>query len=380
VTHPSTPDGVPVSSQEHETHAGEPTTTPALGSIVDVPAAAARQVRDRSRYQIISEHGRGGTGRVLRAFDQDIGREVALKELIRRSARMEMRFAREQRVTARLEHPNIVAVYDAGRWQDGTPFYAMKLVRGQHLRAKIETCGSARERVALLPHLLAVTAAITYAHRRRVIHRDLKPTNILVGDTGETIVIDWGLAKDLSAPTRLIEDSGPTRRYELTQDGTALGTPAYMAPEQAEGRADERSDVYALGGILYHVLHGRPPHQRPANEGAASRGVPRDLEAIARRALQHKPDDRYATVEALAEDLLRFLARRPVSARRYSPIGRARLLAARHRGAVVGGLTTALAALAAWVAAGLAVAIACQALPPPRERTAAQLTSAAAAA
>ncbi|MEO7733267.1 MAG: serine/threonine-protein kinase, partial [Kofleriaceae bacterium] len=152
----------------------------------------ASPVRDPARYEFLSEHGRGGLGRVSRAHDKDFGRDIAIKELLTRSHVNELRFVREAMITARLEHPGIVPVYETGRWPDGTPFYAMKLVSGRSLRALIAERKTVDERIGLLHHVIAVADAIAYAHGRSIIHRDLKPANVIVGDFGETVVIDWG--------------------------------------------------------------------------------------------------------------------------------------------------------------------------------------------
>ncbi|HEY0191946.1 MAG TPA: serine/threonine-protein kinase, partial [Kofleriaceae bacterium] len=242
------------------------------GSQASAPRASSRPVeprpyRDPNRYQIIGEHGRGGLGRVTRAHDRELGRDIAIKELISRGVVGEMRFVREALITARLEHPGIVPVYEAGSWPDGTPFYAMKLVAGRPLRALISERPTVEDRLALLHHVIAVTDAIAYAHGRGVIHRDLKPSNVIVGDFGETVVIDWGLAKDLGAvddftggaPSPTSQDDG------LTSVGSVLGTPAYMAPEQARGEpVDQRADVFAIGVMLWELgsLVKLPPRDR----------------------------------------------------------------------------------------------------------------------
>src|SRR6185369_1345869 len=178
------------------------TLTRDAGEIPDpVPppsAPAAPRPHDPARYDILGEHGRGGLGRVSRARDRELGRDVAIKELIARSHVSEVRFLREALITARLEHPGIVPVHEAGRWPDGTPFYAMKLVAGRPLRDLIAERPTVDERIGLLHHVIAVADAIAYAHGCNIIHRDLKPSNVIVGDFGETIVIDWGLAKGLS--------------------------------------------------------------------------------------------------------------------------------------------------------------------------------------
>src|SRR5439155_14543670 len=152
-------------------------------------------------------------------------------------------------LTARLEHPSIVAVHEAGRWPSGEPFYAMRLVRGRSLDRVLASATTREARLALVANVLAVADAIGYAHTQQIIHRDLKPHNVMVGDFGETVVIDWGLAKDLAADEESLEASG-----ELggTVVGSVLGTPSYMPPEQARGEAvDETADVYAIGAMLY---------------------------------------------------------------------------------------------------------------------------------
>src|SRR5262249_18354298 len=142
--------------------------------------------RDPERYQILGEHGRGGLGRVSRSQDRELGRTVAIKEMLSRGTAAEARFFREVRITAPLEPPGIVSLYEAGRWPDGTPFYAMKLVSGRPLRELIAERSTVDQRIGLLHHVIAVADAIAYAHARNIIHRDLKPANVIVGDFGET--------------------------------------------------------------------------------------------------------------------------------------------------------------------------------------------------
>src|SRR5262249_36594426 len=169
------------------------------------------------------------------------------------------RFQREALITARLQHPGIVPVYEAGRWPSGEPFFAMKLVSGRPLDKVIAEATSLPARLALLPRLAAACDAMAYAHSQRIIHRDLKPGNVLIGDFGETVVIDWGLAKDLDAADSpesanrapRARKSQPKIEHQsstLTVAGSVMGTPAYMAPEQARGETvDQRADVFALG-------------------------------------------------------------------------------------------------------------------------------------
>src|SRR5690349_11730543 len=174
---------------------------PAPREEVEPADEAELPIDDPERYEQVCEHARGGLGRVVRAVDKRLGRTVAVKELLPRagqsSAANEALFLREALITARLEHPGIVPVHEAGRWPTGEPFYTMKLVQGRPLDAVMRDRKTFPERLALLPVVIAVAEAVAYAHSRRVIHRDLKPANVIVGDFGETILIDWGLAKEL---------------------------------------------------------------------------------------------------------------------------------------------------------------------------------------
>jgi serine/threonine protein kinase len=231
-----------------------------------------------AHYRVEGEFARGGMGRILLALDRRLGRRIALKELHAEAGPgAPRRFVREALVTARLQHPAIVPVYEAGRWPDGRPFYAMKLVEGRSLDALLRDAASLASRLALLPHLIAVAEAVAYAHGQRVVHRDLKPANVLVGGFGETVVVDWGLARELGAGgTVEREVDGAAGAVAVgpgqTVTGTVLGTPHYMPPEQARGLpVDERADVYALGAMLYFLLTGAPPHAgKSAGEALAA--------------------------------------------------------------------------------------------------------------
>ncbi len=296
------------------------------------PARSELPIADPARFVIHHEHARGGLGRVLAAHDRVLARPVAIKELLAPAPDTRARFVREVRLTARLQHPAIVPIYEAGRWRDGEPFYAMKLVAGRSLKEAIATAASLDERLALLPHLITVTDAVAYAHSERIIHRDLKPANVLLGEFGETIVIDWGIAKELD------DDDDPRAPSEIAADpdatiaGAVLGTPQYMPPEQARGApTDERADVYALGAMLYHLLTGRPPYaaSAPGVPAAVLAGAPQpihalepavrpDLVDIASRAMAREPSDRYTSARALAEDLRRFQTGQLVASHHYS--------------------------------------------------------------
>ncbi len=262
----------------------------------------ARLVDDSGRYELVCEHARGGLGRIVRAVDRWLGREVAVKELLSHDARHQARLLREAFITARLQHPGIVTVHEAGHWPTGEPYYVMKFVPGRTLKELLAERTTLRERLALLPHVIAIAEAIGYAHAQGVIHRDVKPSNVIVGTFGETVVVDWGLALDGS------EDF----------TGEVVGTPAYMAPEQARGeRVDQRADVYALGVILYELIAGAAPYGSTSDgvlarvvagppPELAVRGAPRELVAIVERAMARDRELRHRDARELAAELRRF--------------------------------------------------------------------------
>jgi len=335
------------------------TTLPAAAATSGGAGAALASVRDAGRYERGREIARGGMGRIVAVRDRELGRTMAVKELLHATPELEQRFAREVELTSRLQHPSIIALYEAGRWPSGELFYAMKHVDGRPLDSLISAQASLSDRLALLPRVIAVADALAYAHGAGVIHRDLKPGNVLVGAHGETVVIDWGLAKVLephasddprtagAAPCR----SEPT----LTQEGETVGTPAYMPPEQARGEnVDARADVYALGAMLYHLLAGQYPYAdlRPRTAAELVHTVataaptpiariapdaPADLIAIVETAMARDARARYPTARELAIDLRRFEAGQLVGAHRYSVGQLARRWLRRHRTAVAVG-------------------------------------------
>ncbi len=336
------------------------------GSTLHAPAAAAAAGDlpalgevDPSAYALGGELARGGMGRIIAARDRRLRRPVAIKLLLAHGPAAARRFEREALITARLQHPSIVRVYEAGRWPDGQPFYAMEKVRGRSLDKVIADAGGLDGRLALLPSVIAVAEALAYAHSEGIVHRDLKPANVLVGDFGETVVIDWGLAKDIRDVDTIDEATGESSPSlpDLTVAGTVMGTPAFMAPEQARGEeVDERTDVYALGAMLYALLAGEPPYRgRSSDEiieqvvtgqrrALAERvpGAPAELCAIVDRAMAVVREQRYATARELADDLERFAAGQLVAAHRYS---RGRLLVRwlrRHRVPVMIALAAAM--------------------------------------
>ncbi len=344
-------------------------------------AASAAAFGDGDRYAPGAELGRGGLGRVTEAIDRRLARPVAVKELVRGGG--EDRFVREALITARLEHPAIVPVHDRGE-RDGVPYYVMKRVDGRPLSEVIAQATTPAARMTLLEHVIAVCDAVGYAHSRGVIHRDLKPHNVLVGSFGETVVIDWGLAKELGvdepaapdAPAR--GDAGPSssrdgaRSSALTVLGTVLGTPGFMAPEQADGaEVDQRVDVYAIGVMLGHVLTG----ELPRRDGALPPldGIAPELVAIIAKATAREPDARYRDARALAADLRSFRTGRLVSAHAYTWWQRVRRFVGRHRAAVVAAAFAAIAVAAVTVFAFVRVVAARDRMTAARDNEAARV-------
>jgi eukaryotic-like serine/threonine-protein kinase len=319
-------------------------SAPTLEATVDDPVVLPLELPliSREHYEVYGEMARGGLGRILRATDRRLGRAVVLKELLDPAPGAKARFVREAQVTARLQHPAIVPLYEAGRWPSGEPFYAMKLVTGAPLDRLIAGTSTLHERLAYLGNVVTVAEAVAYAHKEGVIHRDLKPGNVIVGEFGETIVIDWGLAKMIGAPADdgddpsdagvTIERARSVDGPMLTMHGSVLGTPEFMPPEQARGeRTDERADVYALGAILYNLLAGVSPYG--GEEESALRRVlegpppplptreprlPEELAAIVGKAMARDPAARYPSAKELARDLESFQRGQLVAAYRYS--------------------------------------------------------------
>jgi WD40 repeat protein len=344
----------------------------------------ARPAAAGSRYQVLRPHARGGLGEIFVALDQELHREVALKEIrpdVAADAESCGRFVQEAEITGGLEHPGIVPVYGLGTGADGRPFYAMRLIQGETLAEairKLHTGAAGVTQRGLLTRFVALCNAIAYAHSRGVLHRDLKPQNVMLGKYGETLVLDWGLAKAVGR-----EPAGAAGFEEVTlrphsgdssletRLGSALGTPAYMSPEQAAGRLEQvgpASDVYGLGAVLYALLTGRAPGagrdptevlERVRNGDwpaprQLDREVPPALDAVCRKALAFAPEDRYPTALALAADVEAWLAGEPVSAWPEPWAARARRWLGRHRTLVT---TAAAAALVALLALAVGVVL-----------------------
>lgn len=321
-----------------------------IDPFVTAPPPIAKTSKQPMRYQVLRAHNSGGLGTVSVAKDEELGREVALKEIKEKYADhpgSRRRFLIEAEITGCLEHPGIVPVYGLGHYDDGRPYYAMRFIRGESLQDAIDRFHADehlkhdwRQRMLelrqLLRRFLDVCNAMEYAHSRGVLHRDLKPENVMLGKYGETLVVDWGLAKADDQIELTNNDEPPLRllsgsETSSTQMGARMGTPTFMSPEQAEGRIDllnATSDVYSLGATLYTLLTGKHAFTQDTIERvmlAVIAGnfprprvhdphLPRGLEAICLKAMSLKPDDRYPTAATLAADVERWLADEPVSA------------------------------------------------------------------
>lgn len=347
------------------------------GAVVVRPASVTFADARPLRFTILDELGRGGMGVVLRAQDPDLHREVAIKLLRHpQDAARRARFMSEAQITGQLEHPNIVPVHECGIDPEDRPWFAMKVVDGRTfgelLAARNADPAVAREWPLgrLVGVLIQACNGMAFAHSRGVIHRDLKPANVMLGNFGEVLVMDWGLGKVLAGSTveAAIGDGPAASSPVITLDGAVIGTPCYMAPEQARGESDRigiATDVYALGAMLCELISGRPPvtgssvEEVVARAGAGQieiplrdwqgRRTPRELVAIARRATALDPGLRYADTGALAEDLQRWLDQRAISASDRSLLDQVGKFFLRHRLVSLVSLFAAAALLAASV-------------------------------
>ena len=294
-----------------------------------------------ARYAIGEQIGEGAMGAVYVARDRELDRDVALKVLRAPvpSAEQRERIAREARILASLEHPGIVPVHDVGTLPDGRLFYVMKRVRGERFD---DFARAERSRAELLRAFLQVCDAVAFAHAAGVIHRDLKPQNVMLGAFGEVLVLDWGVAKTRRRPTP--ESASSSQHVQdreglafESESGTAAGTPGYMAPEQLHGAADERADVYGLGGVLFFILTRAHPSPLAVTDEPWEdpREVPAPLRAICDRARAFDPASRYQSVAALAADVANYLDALPVAAHREGLVERMRRVAVRHRTAIL---------------------------------------------
>lgn len=307
------------------------------------------------RLDLDQHLAKGGIGQIDVARDRELNRRVAVKRIQTKfatDARARIRFAQEAEITGELEHPAIVPIYHYGISEEGEPFYCMRLIEGRNLREVVaglfghNTSGRTNEQFEsiefrrLLQSFVTICRAISHAHAKGIIHRDIKPANIIIGDHGETMLVDWGLAKRLDAKgiedsisfnphTVDFEDNEDPAECHLTLDGVAVGTPAYMSPEQASinGSVGTHSDIFGLGATLYFVLTGRAPYRSSTAQESLElakdcswnsardvcSSVPVALNAICQNAMAVSPLDRYASAELMAEDIERYLADDPVS-------------------------------------------------------------------
>jgi serine/threonine protein kinase len=274
-----------------------------------------------TKYTFIKELGRGGMGAVYLAEDRELNRLVAIKVLNTPeiSEDMRNRMVREAQIIAGLEHPGIVPVHDVGTLPDGRVFYAMKFVRGSRLDEYAAVNDSIRDR---LRKFQAVCDAVAFAHAHGVIHRDLKPQNIMIGSFGEVLVLDWGVAKIFKKPsTDFTNQSVQSVDGFNTNAGTIIGTRDYMSPEQARGeidQLDERADVYSLGAVLHFLLKDQPKPGKAA-------------EAICLKARADAKDDRYSSASELSADIGRLLDAEPVSAYRENAFEKASRWVSKNR-------------------------------------------------
>jgi serine/threonine protein kinase len=306
---------------------------------------------ESDRYSVVDAIGRGGMGTVFLARDNVLGRDVAIK--IPNSLHnegLDHRLQLEARALARLEHPGIVPIHDAGRLADGRLFYVMKRIEGRTLRDYLSSVSDPTARLRVFER---ICEPIAFAHARGVIHRDLKPDNVMVGAFGEVMVMDWGTAKTVDRRESAVDSRGDDAEIA---HGTIVGTRGFMAPEQSSGAEDidARADVYGLGAILFLLLTDTMP---PASGDAAAAlrrySVPRPLTAICARALAVSPASRYQTVAALGDDVARYRAGRAVEAYRETAVEKVARFARTYRTAILLVLAyivmrTAVAVFAGW--------------------------------
>lgn len=336
--------------------------------------------------------GQGGIGRVYLGFDKNIGREVAIKELLDQqegdgrpetSLEFRKRFIREAKITGQLEHPSIIPVYEAGSREDGKIYYAMRYIRGKTMEDALKECEAGsqevafRQRMKLLDALMDVCEAVAYAHSKGIIHRDIKPSNIILGGFGETILIDWGLAKLLEqGESTLVGDStGHTDGSDdgdMTVLGDIIGTPLYMAPEQTQGQSSKRSDVYSLGVILFRIMTGELPYRGGLNGIVAAlqndkpspsprdlrADIPLELATICEKAMAKDPFQRFSDAKVMIDQLHAYRDGRLVSVHAYTRRELLQRFIARNRKTLA---ALAIMLVAIIVGAGLAFRYALQA-------------------
>ena len=305
-----------------------------------LPVIPYTGVNEYGTHRILRKHQKGGMGQILVAYDPYLKREVALKELhasVAEEDSIVLRFIGEAEITAQLEHPGVVPIYRLDLGVEGFPYYTMKMIKGETLQEAIKKyhrSPTSAELRNLIRRLVSVSKTISFAHSKGVIHRDLKPANVMLGEYGETLVMDWGLAK---FHNQGIEDSyisiihrTKQSRPELTMVGAIVGTPAFMSPEQAmaeEGVVGPLADVFSLGTVLYYLLAGQTAFSGRSTQEVLNKvracnpippthikpNVPRDLEAICLKAMEKLPENRYQGASEFADDLCRWLDDTPVT-------------------------------------------------------------------
>jgi serine/threonine protein kinase len=324
-----------------------------LRTIADAPDLSG------TKYDLGEKIGEGGMASVYRAHDRELDRPVAIKVLSDSLVddRSKQRMVAEARIIGRLEHPAIVPIHDSGLLPDGRVFYVMKLVRGRRLDEYAKSVSELKDRLRIFGK---ICEAVAFAHANGVIHRDLKPQNVMVGAFGEVLVMDWGLAKKLRESGESTQSPTPQKklasgidvRPENTDAGVVMGTPGYMAPEQARGeveRLDERTDIFGLGGILYFLLTSEKPVRaspttsktQPTNWTTVTSprtinpSIPRPLAAICLKALAESAEERYDGAPSLAADIEAFIAGERVTAYPEGLFGTALRLFTKYRTAVL---------------------------------------------
>ena len=381
-----------------------PAARPGESFAADLLERLAGRAQSSARYRLQGEVARGGQGVIVHVWDEDLRRNLAMKVLLGRAEviptgktppvddRSLGRFLEEAQVTSQLDHPGIVPVHELGLDAEGRVYFTMKLVKGEDLRSVFEKVREGREgwtRARALGLLLRACEAMAYAHSKGVVHRDLKPANVMVGAFGEVFVMDWGLARVLGSEDRKDirirpapetsslrserRESAESDSPLVTMDGEVVGTPAYMPPEQALGRQEEvgpRSDVYAVGAMLYHLLAGHMPYVKPSMRlsnhavwfrvqtgppdpiAERAQDAPGELVAICEKAMAREASERYPDMGALAEDLRAFLERRVVAAYRTGAHVELRKWVERNP-ALAGSLAAGVLTLAAGLVASL---------------------------
>jgi eukaryotic-like serine/threonine-protein kinase len=361
------------------------------------PEAADAMSLLSGKYETVGKLGQGGGGQVLKVLDRDLRREVAMKMLLPQHREgggipedVLLRFIKEAQATGQLEHPNIVPVHDLGVNGEGHIYFTLKYAQGDSLKDVIrgrrdDLFNDERRKfrdlfspMQMVEVLIGICQGVAYAHSKGIIHRDLKPENVMMGRFGEVLVMDWGLAKALGKNALPMEQtdsvadlSSPDGEASQTMEGSIAGTPAYMSPEQAAGKIselNERTDIYSLGAMLYEILSGHPPYKGtsaldvvkqvltapppPLSSGTYGfRPIPRELKSICDKAMQRDPGMRYASVQAMRDDLQNYLLQRPVSACPDTPMQKAVKFYRRNKNLVA----TAVGSTAAVLAIGLVV-------------------------